>query len=289
MSSEKAPESLILSFQGVDKRWPNGTMAMRKVGLDVVRGQFCVILGPSGAGKSTLLRCVNGLVTPTSGQVQFDGIPVTPRTLRLIRPRVAMVHQQFNLVARLPVMDNVLAGTLSRMGMVRSMLRLFPKADQRRACQLLAQVGLGEEHVYRRAAQLSGGQQQRVAIARAFINRPDLVLADEPVASLDPKFAADILTLLKAASRQAGATVLCSLHQVELACRFADRIVAMRDGRMIFDGSPGDLSETMLRRIYDSPAGDATSAETRQPHGDTGDGAACASDRLVAATRGEVV
>jgi phosphonate transport system ATP-binding protein len=253
--SKRQPETAaraagFLRFEGVGKCWPSGTVAMSGIDLEVPRGQFCVVLGPSGAGKSTLLRCVNGLVSPTEGRVVMDGVTVGRRTLRRLRPRIAMVHQQFNLVDRLPVLDNVLTGMLAYTGTLRSMLRMFTMADRRRACRLLADVGLGEEHLYRRASQLSGGQQQRVAIARAFIAEPDVVLADEPVASLDPKISADILALLRAASRRAGATVLCSLHQVDLARQFADRIVAMRSGRLVFDGAPSELTDGMLGAIY---------------------------------------
>jgi phosphonate transport system ATP-binding protein len=167
-----------------------------------------------------------------------------------IQPRVAMVHQQFNLVPRLSVLKNVLAGTLPKVSTLMALLGLFPREYQRRACDLLSEVGLREEHLYRRAMRLSGGEQQRVAIARAFILDPDLVLADEPVASLDPQTSRVILELLRKASRQHSATVLCSLHQIELATEFADRIIGMCRGQVIFDGVPGELDEQAINSIY---------------------------------------
>ena len=231
----------MLSFQHIDKRFADGTLALDGVSLDIPKGQFCVILGPSGSGKSTLLRCVNGLIEPTAGKVSVGGVEVGPKTLRTIRPRVGMIHQQFHLVPRLTVLGNVLTGALPQVSTLASMLGIFPARTRRKACDLLQEVGLDELHLYRRGVQLSGGQQQRVAIARAFIMDPDLVLADEPVASLDPRISRDILTLLKRASQRRGVTVLCSLHQLELAREFADRLIALREGRIVYDGPPEGL------------------------------------------------
>jgi phosphonate transport system ATP-binding protein len=240
----------VLAFRRVGQRFPDGTMALHAVDLHVPRGQFCVILGPSGAGKSTLLRTVNGLVLPTSGEVRVDGVVVTPRTLVTVRRRVAMIHQQFNLSPRLSVATNVLAGALPSVSTPRALLHLFPAALRRRACALLAGVGLGHEHLRRRASDLSGGQQQRVGVARAFILDPPVVLADEPVASLDPNTSREVLALLKQASRERGTTVLCSLHNVELAREFADRAVGLHRGEIVFDGTPADLDESTLALIY---------------------------------------
>ena len=209
-----------------------------------------MVLGSSGAGKSTLLRTINGLVTPTRGQVRVNGEEVQAKALARIRPRIGMIHQQFNLSPRLSVAKNVLAGALPAMNTAAALLHLFPSIQRRRACQWIARVGLGEEHLRRRAQDLSGGQQQRVGIARAFMLDPLMVLADEPVASLDPKTSRDILGLLKEASKERQTTVLCSLHQVELAREFADRIIGMRAGQICFDGAPETLSDPVLRQIY---------------------------------------
>jgi phosphonate transport system ATP-binding protein len=241
----------MLRFLQVTKRYPGGLTAMDRVSLDVPGGQFCVVLGPSGAGKSTLLRSVNGLTDITSGAIEVGGVTLAPKTLQRVRAEVAMVHQQFNLVGRLSVLTNVLTGTLPRISTLRSMTGLFPQEYRRKACRLLADVGLEEEHLYRRASQLSGGQQQRVAIARAFILDPRVVLADEPVASLDQASSLTIMHLLRETSARRGTTVLCSLHQVELALKFADRVVGMRKGKTVFDGPPGRLDGAALARIYE--------------------------------------
>ncbi|MEO2031774.1 MAG: phosphonate ABC transporter ATP-binding protein [Planctomycetaceae bacterium] len=245
---------MILKFADICKSYSKTTIALDHVSFSVPPGQVCVVLGSSGAGKSTLLKLVNGLVVGTEGRVEFDGVDVTAKSLPHIRPRIGMVHQQFNLVPRLSVLNNVLAGALPRVSTLRALSGVFPERIRRRACRLLSEVGLGEEHLYRRAMTLSGGQQQRVAIARAFILEPQLVLADEPVASLDPETSRNILTLLRDASRQHGATVLCSLHQVELAREFADHVIAMKNGQIVFSGPPSDFSDQVRYAVYGGQA-----------------------------------
>jgi phosphonate transport system ATP-binding protein len=248
---------LSLVFQGVEKRYPDGTAALAGVSFEVPKGEFCVILGPSGAGKSTLLRCVNGLVQPSAGRVLIDGVAVGPRTLPRLRPSVGMIHQSFNLVNRSSVAANVIAGALPKVSTWAALAGLYPRHYQRKACELVAQVGLSELHLKRRVGELSGGQQQRVGIARAFMLDPAIVLADEPVASLDPQISADILALLAREARARGSTVLCSLHQIELALQFADRIIAVRAGEIVFDGLPVDLTPERVSGFY---AGDPTIA-----------------------------
>lgn len=241
----------MIKLERLTKRYPDGTLAMRDVDLHLPKGQFCVLLGPSGAGKSTLLRSLNGLTDPTSGRIVFDGRVIAGREdVRYMQKRVAMIHQAFNLVPRLTVLTNVLSGLLNRVSTPFALMGLFPGECKRAACRLIESVGLGEEHIYRRASGLSGGQQQRVGIARAFIGDPEVVLADEPVASLDPRISRDILSLLRDSSRARGATVLCSLHQVDLAREFADRIVAMKAGCIVFDGLPAELTDEVLSAIY---------------------------------------
>jgi phosphonate transport system ATP-binding protein len=247
------PDALV-RYTGVTKRFDDGTVAVDHIGLAVPAGQFCVLLGPSGAGKSTLLRMLNGMIAPTSGQVVFDGMEVRRANLHRIQPRIAMIHQQFNLVPRATVLDNVLAGALPHLSTAQALLHLFPRDYQRKACHLLQQVGLKEMHLYRRATYLSGGQQQRVAIARAFLLDPALVLADEPVASLDPTTSHTILGLLHDASRETGATVICSLHQVELALKYADRVIGMRAGRIVFDGAPDAFDAYWHDALYQNAA-----------------------------------
>ncbi len=250
------PDMLRFEEVGKDFESPAGdtTVALRDVSFDVPRGQFCAIIGPSGSGKSTLLRLVNGMQRPTSGRVVFDGQVITKKNIAEVQRRVGTVHQQFELVPRLTVLDNVLAGALPEVSTLRVLSRLWPQRYQRRACALLAQVGMGQEHLYRRASTLSGGQQQRVAIARAFILDPVVVLADEPVASLDPAISRSVLGLLQEASRDSSATVLCSLHQIDLAREFADRVVAIRQGALAYDGPPDELTHDLLQEIYGDSA-----------------------------------
>jgi phosphonate transport system ATP-binding protein len=242
-----------LEFESVEKRYQDGTVALAGVSFTVPKGQLCVVLGPSGAGKSTLLRCVNGLIQPSNGRVRINGVPVDPQSLEDIRPKVGMIHQSFNLVDRSTVAMNVITGALPKVGTLSAMLGLFPTSYRRKACELVADVGLSELHLKRRVSELSGGQQQRVGIARAFMLNPEIVLADEPVASLDPQTSADILALLAREARMRGTTVLCSLHQIELATAFADRIVAMRGGTLSFDGPPQALTREVIEAIYKPP------------------------------------
>ena len=248
--SPEPPEPDVLVFKAVGRRFADGTQALSDVSLRVPAGQFCVLLGASGAGKSTLLRLVNGLDSATQGTVDFNGVRVQGSSLARIRPRVAMIHQQFNLVTRSSVERNVLSGMLPTLPLWRAIAALFPLPARRRACELIAAVGLGEEHLRRRVAELSGGQQQRVGIARAFMLDPAVVLADEPVASLDPRTSRDIMALLRTQSRQRAATVLCSLHQIDLAREFADRIVALRDGRVVFDGTAAEFDDASAAAVY---------------------------------------
>lgn len=240
----------MIEFHHLGKTWPDGTRALADVNLQVPRGQFCVVLGPSGAGKSTLLRAVNGLMRPTEGRVVIDGIEFNADTLRALRQRVAMIHQHFNLTLRMSVAGNVLAGLLPVVSTGRALLGWFTPEHRRKACALLERVGLDPRHLQRRAGELSGGQQQRVGVARAFMLDPEVVLADEPVASLDPKISRDILTLVREAARERNTTVLCSLHQVDLAREFGDRIVGMRDGRVVFDGMPAEFTDERVQQIY---------------------------------------
>ncbi|MFN3583285.1 phosphonate ABC transporter ATP-binding protein [Phenylobacterium sp.] len=251
----------MIIFDRVEMAYPDGSRALDGVSLRIPRGQFCVILGPSGAGKSTLLRTVNGLAAPTGGRTLVDGVEVSARTLPRLRPRIGMIHQQFNLALRASVAANVISGALPAVSTWRALAGFFPPRLRRRACELTEAVGLAPEHLRRRVNALSGGQQQRVGIARAFMLEPDVVLADEPVASLDPRTSRDVLELLRAQSRASGATVLCSLHQIDLARAFADRIVALRNGGVAFDGAPDALDPAALARIYGVATGPAPAPE----------------------------
>ena len=240
----------MIDFNDVQVRYPDGCTALAGVSFQVPAGQFCVILGPSGSGKSTLLRTVNGLVTPTAGRIAVGGVAVERKTLPRLRPTIGMIHQQFGLVDRLSAATNVVSGALPAISLARAALGLFPAHHRRKACELMAAVGLGPEHLRRRVRDMSGGQQQRVGIARAFMLNPSVILADEPVASLDPKISDEVLRLLRDQAKSHGATVLCSLHQIDLARAFSDRIIALGGGRVVFDGPPDQLSSAHLARIY---------------------------------------
>jgi len=238
-----------ISIQAVTKRFPNGFEALKGINVEIKPGSFTVILGPSGAGKSTLLRLMNGLETPTSGSLRIGGEVVNGKQLRRIRSKVAMVFQQFNLVDRLSVVTNVLTGRLAHRSWVGSLFYLFRHEDMSVAQEALSRVALTDK-AWNRADKLSGGQQQRVGIARALAQHPKVILADEPVASLDPVSSEEIMTLLRDICDRDGITVVVNLHQVELARRFADRIIGMNSGRIVFDGSPEQMTQTVLRTIY---------------------------------------
>jgi phosphonate transport system ATP-binding protein len=246
---EKMP---IVSLLNVSKTYVRGKLiALTDVSFDVGHGEFVVILGPSGAGKSTMLRCINRLAEPTSGRIFLRGNEITsaPRSLRTARREIGMVFQQFNLVTRLSVMMNVLSGRLSYRSTWRSLLYSFTREDRAIALECLEMVALGKK-AFQRADTLSGGEQQRVAIARALAQRPKLILADEPVASLDPKIARQVLDYLKDASQRLGISVICNLHQVDFAREYAERIIGLSQGRLIFDGPPSALTDDILNRIY---------------------------------------
>ena len=241
----------MLSYTGVSKTYADGTQALKEVTLEIPAGQFCVLLGPSGAGKTTLLKMANYLVRPSGGSVSIDGTQITDRNLQSLRPYVSMIHQHFNLVPRLSVEENVIAGALSKLKLWRVLFRSYPEHFRRQAAKLVESVGLQEKHFLRKASELSGGQQQRVGIARAFILEPKIVLADEPVASLDPKISREVLQILKTAAKSRGTAVVCSLHQVELAQEFADRIIGMHDGEIIADCKADELDAAIVKKIYE--------------------------------------
>jgi len=239
---------------------PEQVQAVRHVSLSVAPGEFCVLLGHSGAGKSTLLKLINGQLTCDSGSVHVGGVKMEPKTRRSIQHTIGMVHQRFDLVTRLSVVDNVMLGQLPWVPWYRAVLRRWNAAERAAACHWLERVGLEPIQAARPAGKLSGGQQQRVAIARAFIREPKLVLADEPVASLDPKTGRAVLELLRQAARERGAAVLCSLHQPEFAREFGDRIVSMKGGEVVYDGEPEQWSPD-----YETPTKPNTQATPTTP------------------------
>ena len=242
----------MIRVRDLSKRYPSGTVGLDGVSLDVGAGEFVALIGSSGAGKSTLLRCLNGLVTPTAGAVSIDGLPVTGASregLRSVRASVGFVFQQFNLQRRLSVLDNVLVGTLSRVVPWRSLLGRFPGGEIERARRTLGRVGLGGLEG-RRVDTLSGGQQQRVAIARALAQGPRVFLADEPMSSLDPASSRSVMELLRDINREDGLTVIASLHVLDLAVTYGQRIVGLRGGRVVHDGPPAGLTQAAAEAIF---------------------------------------
>jgi phosphonate transport system ATP-binding protein len=246
----------VLSIQHLKKVYEGGTQALTDVTFDVPDGQFLAVIGLSGSGKSTLLRCINRLIEPTEGTILWNDQDVTKASqeeMRKIRRRIGMVFQHFNLVHRSKVITNVLAGRLGYTNPALSLFNRFPKSDMEMAADRLARVGL-EEMAYRRADALSGGQQQRVGIARALMQNPEMILADEPVASLDPVLAHGIMQYLEDINKSDGVTVLCSLHFLDLVHRYADRAIALNEGRVVFDGPPTAINDEMFKEIYGQEA-----------------------------------
>lgn len=246
----------MLQLKQLTKEYTRGVRALTDVSFDVPKGQFVAVIGLSGSGKSTLLRCLNRLIEPTSGQVLLDGVDVTAANeaeLRRIRRRIGMVFQHFNLVHRSSVLTNVLAGRLGYTNPAWSLLNRFPADDVAQARKQLERVGLGDK-AGQRADALSGGQQQRVGIARALMQDPDMILADEPVASLDPVLAHSIMQYLEQINKGDGVTVLCSLHFLDLVHRYADRVIALNGGQLVFDGLPREIDDQRFKDIYGQEA-----------------------------------
>jgi len=247
----------MIGIKNVSKYYQNRIHALDNINLHVEKGEFAVILGPSGAGKSTLLRCINGLEKPTRGQVFFDGIPVNgAKNLRLVRQKTGMIFQQFNLVKRLNVLQNVLCGRLAYNGILPTCFKIFSREDLELALNCLERVGLCEK-AYSRADQLSGGQMQRVGIARALAQKPEVILADEPVSSLDPRSAEQVMEVLLDINRVDKITMLVSLHFVHLVKRYAGRIVGINEGNMLLDKYGNSLGEKDLDLIYGDGIKDA--------------------------------
>lgn len=246
----------MLRVEHLAKTYPNGTQALTDVNFEVADGEFLAIIGLSGSGKSTLLRCINRLIDPTAGTIMWDDIDITAAQgaeLRHIRRQIGMIFQQFNLVKRSPVMTNVLAGRLGYVNPLQSLFGYWSDADRQRALDSLEQVGLSDKaHV--RADSLSGGQQQRVGVARALMQEPKLILADEPVASLDPVLAHSILKYLEQLNKERGVTVLCSLHFLDLVHRYATRAIALKDGKVVFEGLPKEIDDAQFKAIYGQEA-----------------------------------
>jgi phosphonate transport system ATP-binding protein len=250
----------MLRLEGVRKRYKTGDDALKGVDLEVPKGQVMALIGPSGAGKSTLIRCVNRLVEPSAGSIKLGDVELTTlsrRALRHSRRRMGMIFQEYALVERLTVMENVLSGRLGYVGFWQSWFRRFPKSDVREAYRLLDRVGL-MAMADKRADELSGGQRQRVGICRALIQDPELLLVDEPTASLDPKTSRQIMRLIKELCVERGLAAIINIHDVQLAQMFAQRIVGLESGRIVYDGPPEQLTPAVLTQIYGEENWEAT-------------------------------
>jgi phosphonate transport system ATP-binding protein len=253
----------ILEVKELEQSYSASAPVLRGISFRLERGEFAGIIGLSGAGKSTLLRCINRLIDASSGEIlvsralvngassggSIDVLKLKPAELRALRRKVGMIFQQFNIVKRLSVIDNVLSGRLGYQPPMRSTLRIFSHVEKRRALVNLKRVGL-LEHAYKRADELSGGEQQRVAIARTLMQEPTIILADEPVSSLDPNLSRVVLDILKRVCREDGITAIVSLHTLELTREYADRVIGLKGGQIIFDGPTEMLTDAIVDRVY---------------------------------------
>lgn len=246
----------MLEIKNLTKIYEGGTQALHDVSFTVKPGEFLAVIGLSGSGKSTLLRCINRLIEPTEGQIIWKGEDVTAASqdeMLRIRRKIGMIFQHFNLVSRSRVITNVLAGRLGYVNPAMSLLNRFPKSDYDMAKRQLERVSIADQ-AYKRADELSGGQQQRVGIARAMMQEPEIILADEPVASLDPVLAHSIMQHLEAINKEDGVTILCSLHFLDLVHRYADRAIALNEGKLMFDGPPKEINDEKFKEIYGKEA-----------------------------------
>lgn len=246
----------MLEIKNVTKIYDGNVQALHNVSFNVKQGEFVAVIGLSGSGKSTLLRCINRLVEPTAGEIVWDGEDITkanPDELRRVRRKIGMIFQHFNLVNRSKVITNVLAGRLGYTNPAMSLVNRFSKSDVDLALKQLERVGI-KEQANKRADELSGGQQQRVSIARAMMQNPKIILADEPVASLDPVLAHSIMQYLEKINKEDGVTVICSLHFLDLVHRYASRAVALNAGELMFDGKPEEIDDQKFKDIYGKEA-----------------------------------
>lgn len=243
----------ILKVTNLVKRYNGGTLALEDINLEVKKGEFIAVIGPSGAGKSTLLRSINRLIEPTEGSIEFLDQRIEKANkseLRKIRSKMGMIFQHYNLIYRSSVLENVLHGRLGYMGSVAGVFNRYKEEDKQEAIMLLEKVGL-EAEIYKRADELSGGQKQRVGVCRALAQNPELILADEPIASLDPKSSAVVMDAIYKNCKEQGIACLVNLHQVDVAKRYATRIVAVKAGTIVFDGQASELTEEMIEYLYE--------------------------------------
>lgn len=257
----------LLSIRDLKKSYDKKTFALKGIDLDVYPGEFIVIIGPSGAGKSTFIRCINQMITVSNGTITFDGAQmekIRGKKLRMQRAKMGMIFQHYNLINRVNVIKNVLFGRLGHMSFAKSLFGLYSEADKQEAYALLKKVGL-EEHIYKRADALSGGQMQRVGICRAIVQNPKLLLADEPIASLDPKSAKVVMQQMKEITTERQLTCIVNLHQVDYAKKYASRIIGIKGGKVVFDGKPAQLTDSMIDYIYEGKEDEKVLPQEQSP------------------------
>ncbi|CEG10571.1 Phosphate-import ATP-binding protein PhnC [Afipia felis] len=248
----------LLEVSHVMKDYDGARPALNDISFSIRKGEFVSVIGPSGAGKSTLLRCINRMIEVSKGEVHFEGISVgqlNRKDLKKLRTKIGMIFQHYNLVDRLTVIENILHGRLGSKSTLAGALGRYTRDEKKQAMDVIAMLGLGD-HIYQRCDRLSGGQKQRVGIGRALVQDPKMILCDEPIASLDPTASKTIMEQLKRFSREMHITLIVNLHQVDVALKYSDRILGVNKGRLVFDGSPGELSSERIAEIYgtESPA-----------------------------------
>lgn len=243
---------VILSVKNLQKSYYKNMPILKGIDVEFKKGEFVVVIGPSGAGKSTFIRCINRMIDPSEGEIIFDGVNIEKikgKKLRQQRSNIGMIFQHYNLIGRVNVIKNVLYGRLGKISVLKSLLGLYSREEKSDAYELLKKVGL-EEQIYKRADALSGGQMQRVGICRAIVQQPKLLLADEPIASLDPKSAEIVMTQIKDITNERHLTCIVNLHQVDFAKKYASRIIGIKDGLIMFDGNPSELTDAIIADIY---------------------------------------
>lgn len=246
----------LLKISGLKKQYSKSKTVLKGIDLEIKEGEFVVVIGPSGAGKSTFIRCINRMVDPTNGAIEFNGSDIAQlkgKALRATRANIGMIFQHYNLIGRTNVIKNVLHGRLGHNSFFKTLTGRYSEIEKREAYDLLQKVGLGD-HMYKKANALSGGQMQRVGICRAMMQAPKLLLADEPIASLDPKSAKVIMDQIHSLITERKIACIMNLHQVQVAKDYATRIIGIKDGQVVYDGSPADLTESMVANIYEGKA-----------------------------------
>lgn len=247
-------QPVIMNIKNLSKYYTKDKQVLKNVDFDIKKGEMLSIIGPSGAGKSTLLRAINRMVEPSGGSIVFNEENITQykgRKLRKMRTDIGMIFQHYNLVERLSVFENVLHGLLGYKNSLQGIFSLYSEDEKERALDIITELGI-EEHIYKRCDELSGGQKQRVGIARALIQDPEIILCDEPIASLDPNASRIIMDYLQIISRKRGITIIVNLHQVDMAKKYADRIIGLNDGEIVFNGAPSEMEKSVITDIYGS-------------------------------------